>query len=167
MRFLRRGHGSDGGSDSQGQSSPSGPLPSSGERPKDIPAWAQFMTPPEYLRFMTLVNEWLQAKAPRFRTIEGGVEVLGPGSEATQIGLDNIAQTCRLLPPELWRDRIANFLGSVLFAPRTATDIPFEEAQTMIKVRLYPESFGDRGGGSGQGACERSHCARTAEDAGA
>ena len=105
-----------------------------------VPGWADFMDAGEYAEFRRLTDQWLRDHRPGFREIEGGrVRVsLADGGEA-DLGLINLAQMCHMSGRDTWQELIAEHFGRSLWSPFPGLDLSFEQARSMIKVRLHPD----------------------------
>jgi hypothetical protein len=130
MGFLRRN--GDGGNGDGGN----------GDRGGAVPDWAGFMDAAEYGQFRRLTDEWLRAHVGSFREIDGGgVELRTATGRPLVLGLTNLAQTCHRLPREEWAAQVDSHLGTMLSRVGTPREPDFEDARSMIKVRLYPENY--------------------------
>ena len=100
------------------------------------------LTSAELARFMDLVRAWLRANTREFREVDGGgIDAILPDGQKLQIGLVNLMQKCGRADEKEWPDLIRGHLGS-LIAAQGELELSFENASSMIKVRLFPEHLG-------------------------
>src|SRR5438105_898709 len=76
------------------------------------PEWAGFFSEGEYQRFMQMVERDLSARLPPGQMVmdDGIVTIRGFGESESTLGLQNLAQKCRLVPSEEWQEVIAEHL---------------------------------------------------------
>jgi len=126
MGFLRRNRG--GGSDTT------------------VPAWAEFMDRGEYAEFRRLMDDWMSTHNREYREADGGgIEITLSDGQPLLLGLVNLAQLAHRIPRSERQRLIADHFGQVLTIPFGSVDRAFEDVQSMIKVRLYPEDYGVEG----------------------
>jgi len=129
-----------------------GKLLGQGEPEEPAPEWASFFRPGGYHAFEALVRENLESRGLGFELLpeEGMVRLEGVGKESSQLGLGNLAQICNQSPRRAWTTIVSGHFDMVL---KTAKDAEatwdrlaaeFEEARSIIKVRLYPADVANK-----------------------
>jgi hypothetical protein len=108
-----------------------------------VPDWAGFMTPPEYARFIKLVESWLSRHSRGFTEVSGGGLNVDLGrDQPVMIGLANLAQKCHLAAAEDWPALVTEHLDAVVHSEELTENTTFDAVRDMLKVRVYPEEYG-------------------------
>jgi hypothetical protein len=110
-----------------------------------VPAsWCSFFSDEEYVRFADLLRSELQRRGPVAIDLEEGYADLTLAGWSTRVGLAGPAQKCHARPQSEWRRTLAEHF-SVLEGLREKSSFmdDFESVRPYLKVRLYPDPYGD------------------------
>ena len=120
----------------------------------DVPDWAKFFAPAEYLAFLEALSLELDCRGLRFELGDGTVHVAPPGGEESDYGLLNLAQTCHATSRTEWPSTIREHFDNAFRSSRDAQEIDakadsLDNVRAWLKVRLYHTDYLSQMGGSG------------------
>jgi hypothetical protein len=122
-------------------------------RPAPPPAWADFLTAPQYQRFLAMVQGYFRGQKVKCVLKDGQVNLAADGRyREQQLGLLNLAQMCRGQPEDQWPRIIAGHFGILQRSWREGEALEkrlgdFAKVAELLAVRLWPKSYcaGDLG----------------------
>lgn len=101
------------------------------------PEWASFMTADEYRAFEAAVVHDFKGRGLSVRIQDDGAFV-GAGEDELVYGLSNLAQLCHRVERSDWPDVIrAHFEGIAALGPEIDRTMPFEEARSLLRIRVF------------------------------
>jgi hypothetical protein len=103
---------------------------------KQVPHWAGFLSLDEYRRFQLVFEEELKKKAPDASLNWEDCSWRRASNPDQVYGLANIAQMCKTNEGD-WSALCATYIGKLLL-PQQGMAETFEEAQSHLRVRLFP-----------------------------
>lgn len=116
---------------------------SSGTSP---PAWANFLSPPQYRRFLELVCAHFEKEQRTYTLGDGVVHLEQPLGGAHQLGLLNLAQNCALNDEKEWPDIIESHFRIMAKSHQEHQVLhdrlgAFDKIADLLSVRLWPDSY--------------------------
>lgn len=116
---------------------------------EDVPEWARFFTASELARFYSGVEREMQRRDLVYELGDGLLDVVLPGDRKVQFGLLNLAQLCNQVDDEEWETTIHSHFANMLAARVHSDDLDqasFEDVRSFLKLRIYPEAYGQNPG---------------------
>jgi hypothetical protein len=112
-----------------------------------VPEWAGFFNREEYSFFMKCVSDYFAGDDITFSITEGAILSSGGNrGRSEKMGLLNLAQFCRLQPPDQWGNMIDDHFDGIRKAASFEKEFSvrahnFDCVRDTIGVRLYPEEY--------------------------
>lgn len=114
-----------------------------------MPDWARFFERDQLADFLGHVREALTELGVEHEVDveQGMVEARPDGLEPRLLGLGNLAQLCRKIPPTDWSEVVAGHVGHLLRLPESDGELierlgsDFAEARDYLKVRLFADGL--------------------------
>lgn len=113
----------------------------------EVPGWASFFSADEYTRFMQELEAYFKSLDLSYKQSDGVVRMQDTRFGATQLGLVNVAQLCKLGDGnygQIIRDHFRSMEKASAFDDefqRIVTD--YEQAKKYLAVRLYGKDYAD------------------------
>jgi hypothetical protein len=98
-----------------------------------VPAWAGSLDPGQFGAFISAVTAALERRGLQHTVGDGFVQLDG-AHDRRVLGLSELAQSCRALPPERWPDNVEAHFAALLDEPPAAR-VP-AGAQTLAALRV-------------------------------
>jgi hypothetical protein len=113
---------------------------------KKAPSWSPFKSGRQHDQFVATVLEVSHAGPMPLEVSEEEGVLVSRTNKELRFGLFNLAQKCSQLDPKHWREAIAAHLSGVRAAASvTNTTVPWDEARTQLKLRLFPTGMPNPG----------------------
>lgn len=112
------------------------------------PRYEKYLSEEGYERLIQLCLDHLEGRAI-VHAIEKGIIKLGLGDiSEMECALDNLVRQIRNLPEPSWRERVIEHFGQLWLTLADHDEYlkvlqDFEQAKTMLRLRVYPDSFGN------------------------
>ncbi|MFX0065208.1 MAG: hypothetical protein ACFFC7_23805 [Candidatus Hermodarchaeota archaeon] len=111
------------------------------------PGWAHSFTIQQYTHFLKLVKNAITTQGLKVKIDEGIALVSYPEGRKVRMVLRNLAQECQKHEVADWSKIIEDYTNQILFripqTKRPVEKLTDEEIQSMLTVRLVPESYLD------------------------
>lgn len=104
--------------------------------PSAVPEWASFFDREQFQVFLGIVDITLERLGYTHREWGDGMVSVGQGGEPLHLGLGNLSQLLRDEPEEAWEEIVHDHFSRVASA-QDPDDVPWEEAEEMLKLRLW------------------------------
>ena len=117
----------------------------------NVPKWANFFTPEEYSIFDKAVKKFLVKESIKYVQSEGVLHVrdFGERKKKVQLGLLNIAQTCKSNEPEDYEQLIENHF-SIMFRNFQQEELfeeeskDFSKIEDLLGIRIHDKNYVDQ-----------------------
>ena len=118
------------------------------DRPElPVPQWADFFSEAQYSQFINTVGAYFRNKGVPYSIHTDAIVRLGDKSYGVEkVGLLNLAQTCKRLPPANWDDMIERHFEGMRIAADFETEFQkkahdFAYVKDHIAVRIYHSNY--------------------------
>lgn len=111
----------------------------------EVPIWADFFGPGQFLRFLDLVQDYFRNRHIQFTMLDGVVSLpsLGDGGKVG-LGLTNIAQACHQMDETDWPALIGEHFDHIVLSLQETRSLKdkmgdFEQIRSRLLVQVWPE----------------------------
>src|SRR5262245_24637577 len=110
------------------------------------PPWAKFFSPPQYQRFLQLIQEHFRERRIKFTLGDGVIHLEQPLGGGQQLGLLNLAQNCAHNEERDWPDIVQSHFRIMEKSHQEHEVLQerltnFDRVAELLSVRLWPESY--------------------------